>query len=674
MMESLSNAAKLQGMSRQQPAIAPAAAWLHSRALTLVRPSQGGVSAQLLPIQDLCGLAYRLPDFMAVLPDPSDVLPLAGAVAQHAVPRIRRGDAPPIVRSWCDLLYGLTKAGLVANIDVNASQGAGKQHSPHLQQLSSVAAQQLPALLYDQRAVAQDVSLTLLSYAYAGYTGDLGPVTQALASNPEGCLQRIEPQHAGNISWALGKLGELRQQGGQQSSMQPAAYNKQLISYLLGKLARQLGEAKTQAISNAVYGCALAGHVEGVPQLLDTVCRQQHVMARADPQHWSNTIWAAAKLGCVEQGSVLLKILAGQPQAIASAKPQEWSNTLWAAATLHQTAVGTSSSASVKLQEAGRLLLQACASHHTALQGADPQAWSNTIWAAAVLHWYDQHLFSKGSAALAAVRPADVQPQEFSNFLYACALCAHWDDKVQQLMVRVEEYGLAAYTAQNLTNTLYAWAVLSCVLASCGASQQHQGAWFSAAEHLFREAALRDVSNLNREDSGQLYTAHMCAEQLGIPGLPAGAVLEAARAMGWSFLPPTVSARQREVASVLQQLGYTTQVEMRSPDGVMSADVGVTALPDGRPCSIAVEFDGPSRYLADNSSATSPSSNKSAAAPVDRLDGPTRLRNALLQARFPVGSVCVPSREWVAARRGGQQAYLRATLAAVVGRPQVRGP
>jgi hypothetical protein len=31
---------------------------------------------------------------------------------------------------------------------------------------------------------------------------------------------------------------------------------------------------------------------------------------------------------------------------------------------------------------------------------------------------------------------------------------------------------------------------------------------------------------------------------------------------------------------------------LTSPDGLMSADVGVTEHPDGRPCSIAVEYDG----------------------------------------------------------------------------------
>jgi hypothetical protein len=228
-------------------------------------------------------------------------------------------------------------------------------------------------------------------------------------------------------------------------------------------------------------------------------------------------------------------------------------------------------------------------------------------------------------------------------------------------MGRVEEYDLTAFNEQELTNTLYASAVLSHLVST---SQQQQCSWSSAAEPLFRAAARRDVSSYTQRGLRQLFIAHLYSQHLGIPGLPAGAVMEAARAVGWFSGKATISASQEEVASVLQQLGFTTQLEMRSPDGVMSADVGVTALPDGRPCSIAVEFDGPHHFVADYSSSSSSSSNRET---VDRLDGSTRLRSALLHARFPDGVVCIPWKEWVAATHAGQQEeYLRAALAAVL--------
>jgi hypothetical protein len=593
--------------------------------------------------------------------------PLVAAAAEHAALRLKQGNSLPAVRSWCDLLYGLTMAGLVVNMQDNASPVAVNQVSPHLQQLMDEGVQRLPALLSTQGAVAQNVSLTLLSYAYAGYTGDLGPVTQALASNLEGCLQGAYAQNVSNVLWALGKLCDMGRHEQQQPSSPPGAYNQTLFSYALNELHSKLGMAKPQDISNAVYGCALAGHVEGVPQLLDSVCQQPQVMARATPQAWSNTVWAAAKLGCVEQGSQLLKRLARQPQVMTQAIPQHWSNVLWAAATLYQTAVSTSTTAEITtaLQKLGHLLLQACA-FNPALQGAKSQEVSNSMWAAAVLRWYDPGLFSQGAAALATMPPAEVKPQAVSNALYACALCAHWDGNVQQLLGGVNEYDLAAFDSQALANTLYAWAVLSCAVATFGAEQQRAQALSTAAAALLQEAASRPASSFIQEQLRQLYTAHLYAQHLGLPGLPAGPVLEAARAAGWSDGKLTPSGRQKEVARALEQLEYTAQVEMKSPDGLMSADVGVTSLPDGSPCSIAVEYDGQYHYVIEYSGSGSVR---------DRLDGPTRLRNTFLHARFPDGLVCIPWKEWVAVTKDDQQEeYIMRAMAKVLESKVRTGP
>jgi hypothetical protein len=419
-----------------------------------------------------------------------------------------------------------------------------------------------------------------------------------------------------------------------------------------------------------------------VSLLLKALADQPQAMARAKPQEWANILWAAATMceaaagqehhwGLAKQvlhsGTAFLAALLQQQEVIARMNPQHCSISLWAAASLYQTAVDTSASTAVKgkLRKGGHLLLQTCASNPAAMQGAIPQNWSNTLWAAAVLRWYDQCLFAQGAAALAAMPPAEVKPQALSMALYACAFCAHWDDSVQQLMGRVEEYDLTAFNEQELTNTLYAWAVLSHLVSTAGASQQYQCLCSSATKSLFRAAARRDVNSYTQGGLRQLYVAHLYCQHLGKPGLPAGAVLEAARAVGWFGDKPIISAGQRKVSSILQQLGYNTQLEMRSPDGVMSADVGVTALPDGRPCSIAVEYDGPHHFVADYSSSSSSSSSNVESAAVGRLDGPTRLRNALLHARFPVGVVCIPWKEWVAATQAGQQEeYLRAALAA----------
>jgi hypothetical protein len=124
----------------------------------------------------------------------------------------------------------------------------------------------------------------------------------------------------------------------------------------------------------------------------------------------------------------------------------------------------------------------------------------------------------------------------------------------------------------------------------------------------------------------------------------------------WGTGDSAVGGSEREVASALRRMGYTigTKPQAVSPYELIQPDIVITALPDGSSCSIAVEFDGKYHYVTEHTSSD---------ATIDRLDGPTRLRNVLLQARFPDGVVCIPWREWVAAVKAGQQEeYLRKVL------------
>jgi hypothetical protein len=218
------------------------------------------------------------------------------------------------------------------------------------------ATDDLPELLSSNGAMGQEVSMISLAFAWAGYTGDLGPATQALADNPEQCLRKAAPQALANILWSLGRLCGLSHDTHSQADAQPGAYNEGLFSYLIQQLShcvQATGQELTpQQVSNAIYGCAVAGHVEGVPQLLDAVCQRLDVMVKAAPQEWSNSIWAVATL-----------------QKAA----EEREDTQLAE----------------QLQGYGHKLLAMCASALGALQGGSPQHLSNILWAASVLGWYD---------------------------------------------------------------------------------------------------------------------------------------------------------------------------------------------------------------------------------------------------------------------------------------------
>jgi response regulator RpfG family c-di-GMP phosphodiesterase len=102
-------------------------------------------------------------------------------------------------------------------------------------------------------------------------------------------------------------------------------------------------------------------------------------------------------------------------------------------------------------------------------------------------------------------------------------------------------------------------------------------------------------------------------------------------------------------------MGYTTELEAMSPEGLMRPDIVITALPDGTSCSIAVEFDGLSHYVSEQYSSDEA---------VDRLNGRTQLRNALLSRSFPDGLLVIPWKEWAAAKGNGQaQQCLKQALA-----------
>jgi hypothetical protein len=668
---------QLKGWSKQQRQAAPAQfdratvgsqpQQLYEQVLEMVQDSKSSKGDGVSPLtcDDLCLLASRLPVLMQLLGRKSSVLPAASALARRAADSLQQGDLPTTPRFWSELLYGLTKAGLVVDTEVNASQTKRQQANIHLQQLLDAGVTHLPSLLASKGAAAQDVSMTLLAYAYAGYAGDLGAVVQAVGNNLDRCLQRPVPQGIANALWALGKLCDMGSTTQRQPGLQSSAYSQLVFKHALQQLTRFLnaGEFKPQPtpqeISNTVYACALAGHMEGLLQFLASVCQHPDVMDRVAPQDWSNLVWGVAVLceaatdgadkrmagNLLQYGQLLLAKCVQTPGVMDDATPQAWSNTVWAAARLGCV-------------EEGAQLLRKLTSNLDAMRGAKPQEWSNTLWAAGTLRLYNQDLFRRAMQQLSAMPSSTINEQDISNTLWACAICAHWDSGVQQLLGRVAESDLAQFTPQELANTAWAWAVLANLAQEGGSYEQHEQCFQQVAALLFKEAASRPVDSFSVEGRKQLNQAHLFAGYLGMSGLPDGQVLEAARQAGMTT-ETTASPWQKEVHSALRQMGYTTQLEGLSADGLMRADIAITALPDGSPCSIAVECDGPSHYVTEHTAST---------APADRLDGPTCLRNALLSRSFPAGLVCIYWRDWETVKRDrpAQEEYLSRALAKVV--------
>jgi hypothetical protein len=313
-----------------------------------------------------------------------------------------------------------------------------------------------------------------------------------------------------------------------------------------------------------------------------------------------------------------------------------------------------------QIRRSGHALL-VCVYKSRALAGSvKQQEIGNSLWAAASLHWYNRDLFTMGVSKMAELGPDILRAQPFSITLFAAAMCGHWDAGVQQLLGYLNRGTLQKFQNQHISNMTLSWAIFSCIAAMQGRDNS-SGATASVLRDagcaLFIEAAARPASSYIEFARKQLLTAHWYANMLGLPGLPPGEVYEALSSVAHNFGDQVTSNWQRHAADILQQLSYTVGVEQMSQDGRMRADIVINALPNGNPCCIAVECDGPSHYIAEYRS------KAEGGGVVFRLDGRTHLRNVLLRQSFPDGVVCIPGRLWASMQTDAQrQEYLQEVL------------
>eukprot|EP00983_Pelagomonas_calceolata_P030737 965564-Pelagomonas_calceolata.AAC.1 len=159
----------------------------------------------------------------------------------------------------------------------------------------------------------------------------------------------------------------------------------------------------------------------------------------------------------------------------STAKPQELSNTLWALATRdHNLGNANINTLATAMAE--------CSST------AKPQELSNTLKALGLLHWYQPEVYSTLAKRLLhsiSSSTPDAIGQHFSNALFSCALCCHFDSSVDALAAWGSQQGLQQWTEQQICNSLFAWAILA---AAAGGDTAHMRA---LAQHLFIEASRR---------------------------------------------------------------------------------------------------------------------------------------------------------------------------------------
>lgn len=402
-------------------------------------------------------------------------------------------------------------------------------------------------------------------------------------------LRNAKPQEISNVAWACATVGYGAQA---QEGLQSGASQQQ------GRGQQGKGWQGRQGQGRN----SLQRHSPSV-QLLAAVAAEPSCMDRATTQGWGNLMWSCAKLVAPSDAPMLAPLFAKGLACVErevwhrGVMPQEVSNCLWASATLGLHAQGVA-----KLGRAVEAALP-----QGLMDAAAGQAWSNTLWALATSRVYNAALFAQGvlavarmaegmgtgrqgaaGAAAAAVaarvgkhqaghrtrtpRPPQgtpsaaeamqaqaqaaaqapaLEPQVFSNSLWACAQSAHWDAGVGRLVRALVTSrggahggGWAAWKPQELANGLFAWAVLSEVVTASTATAATAGttaatatattaggyeaaedlaALDALAEQLFAEASAREPEGFAQAGLLQLAQAHVRAARVRHergPGFP----------------------------------------------------------------------------------------------------------------------------------------------------------
>jgi hypothetical protein len=212
-----------------------------------------------------------------------------------------------------------------------------------------------------------------------------------------------------------------------------------------------------------------------------------------------------------------------------------------------------------------RPLMSAIASpagvHVLNAERARPQAASNMVKAMSEMRCYDAAAYSTANGAL--LRKFDeCNGFDLSNILFACAEARHWDSSMEGLAEQIDEEVVQNWNAQDLANSLYAWAVLT----AAGPPAASASPSFKVmAQQLFSQVSKSSrLSAFVVMQFRQLYVAHQVAVYGKLPGggLSGNAkLLETAAFVNEAYMNE-LQRRMKgnkidsQVATALQRAGY----------------------------------------------------------------------------------------------------------------------
>ncbi|PNW72697.1 hypothetical protein CHLRE_15g639802v5 [Chlamydomonas reinhardtii] len=514
---------------------------------------------------------------------------------------------------------------------------------------------------------AKNCSIPLWALGKAGLVGG-GTEAQLAAAllerlvDPE-VLGKAEPQNLAIVMYALGKLKQDQQQRGSGWDPTSSPHLQTLAAAVASRLRTVAGHGfKPQDVSNSLWalkalGCTGPEYRSAVEALCGEALqrlRKPELAAAFIPQQLSNILLALEGLQlCSEQAELVVAVAAEDVRrGFDGYIAQDLSNSAWA---LAKMGFGAGPEAPAEQRQWVSAAVDA-ATQSGAMARATSQAWSNLLYALALMrHQPPAELLDSG-AAVAAMRASSAGGQNCANTLYALAVLqlrhAGLEAAVCGRLGELLQHDSDTVLHQHVCNSLWAMAVFG-------------GTYSPDMKQLSIQLAREAVSRwegLTTEHLKQLWQAQ---QELGgevAAALGSGSGLQAAMAAAVTTeredAKPTSDTQKQVVAALrrLEQQGLkaagglavqSLQTGVVAP-GVLAPVDAVVRLSDGQ--QAAVEFLGPKRYLLTQTQQQDPSA---------AVEGGTAIRIRQLRRAFKEGGVLlVPYWEWDFLTPSEQEAYL----------------
>jgi len=416
------------------------------------------------------------------------------------------------LQNWSNLLWAL------ATLQENGVDLGNSSNVSAIVAAGAAAVEQLCSM-----AKPQELSNTLWALATLGWHRDDSTLTKLVTA----MVQRIStatPQALSNTLWALSTLGWHR--------------DDSTLTKLVTAMVQRISTATPQALSNTLWALATLGWHRDDSTLTKLVTAMEQRISTATPQALSNTLWALATLGWHRDDSTLTKLVTAMEQRVSTATPQALANTLWALGQFDWYNAGAVEALAAAIAQSS--------------SSAKSQNMSNALQALGSLRWYDAAVYSLLVSRLHLMISSDNQPgQHFSNAMFSCALSGHFNSSVDALAAWGSQQDLQQWTEQEISNTLFAWAMLT-------ATGRNTASMRSLAEQVFKEASSRGAAKFTvGNDLGKLASAHWEAQHVGLPGdgLSDSKLLQAAeerQAERMKSISKDSSSITRKVAAALQ--------------------------------------------------------------------------------------------------------------------------